>query len=121
MSTWRDSGRHRQSQLAALGALAERAQRRMGNRRNCSAQITGHDLLAVGQCPRCGHALSQLVMSQLAGPALDQREVLMLMGAPARSAGDCLPGIEVGEGTSPDGAPRCRAITEKPGPRRSAR
>jgi len=70
-----------ETQLAALGALTERAKRPMGTCPNCSAQISGRDLLSAGQCPRCGQALAQLVTPPPAGPALDQREVLMLMGA----------------------------------------
>lgn len=70
-----------ETKLAALGALAERARRRMGTCQNCSAQVTGYDLLAAGQCPQCGQPLTQLVAPQPVGPALDQREVLMLMGA----------------------------------------
>lgn len=69
-----------ETKLAALGAFAERAQRSVGSCPRCSAQVTGHDLLAVGQCPQCGQQLSDLAAAKPAGPALDQREVLMLMG-----------------------------------------
>jgi hypothetical protein len=69
-----------ETQLAALGTLADRAKRSVGRCPHCSAQVTGHDLLAVGQCPQCGQPLSELTAAQPAGPALDQREVLMLMG-----------------------------------------
>jgi hypothetical protein len=40
--------------LAALNALARRAAQRVGSCPSCGQQITGHDLLATGQCGTCG-------------------------------------------------------------------
>lgn len=42
------------TQLAALNALAQRAAQRVGSCPSCGQQITGHDLLATGQCGTCG-------------------------------------------------------------------
>ena len=70
-----------ETQLAALASFAERARRSMGSCPSCSAPVTGFDLLTAGQCSQCGQSLSELVVPLRAGPALDQREVLMLMGA----------------------------------------
>jgi len=69
-----------ETQLAALGTLAERARRSVGSCPRCSAQVTGHDLLTAGLCPHCGQPLSELTAVRPAGPTLDQRKVLMLMG-----------------------------------------
>ena len=49
---------------------------------NCGQQITGHDLLATGQCGACGQALSDLIVPERTAPSLDQRELLVLVGAP---------------------------------------
>jgi hypothetical protein len=70
-----------ETQLAALGTLAERARRNVGKCPHCAAPVTGHDLLAEGHCTRCGNQLSEFVVPQGPDQALDQREVLMLMGA----------------------------------------
>jgi hypothetical protein len=42
------------TQLAALNALAQRAAQRVGSCPSCGQRITGHDLLATGQCRTCG-------------------------------------------------------------------
>jgi hypothetical protein len=68
-------------QLAALNALAQRAGQRVGACPNCGQQITGHDLLATGQCGACGQTLSDLIVPQRTAPSLDQRELLVLVGA----------------------------------------
>jgi tetrahydromethanopterin S-methyltransferase subunit D len=69
------------TQLAALNALAQRASRRVGNCPKCREQITGHDLLGTGQCRACGHGLSGLIAPEPTAPSLDQRELLVLVGA----------------------------------------
>lgn len=69
-----------ETQLAALGTFADRARRTVGNCPRCAAPVTGRDLLAFGQCPKCSHPLAEFMAAQPAGLALDQREVLMLMG-----------------------------------------
>lgn len=69
------------TQLAALNALAQRASRRVGTCPNCKEQITGHDLLGTGQCQACGQTLSGLIAPEPTAPTLDQRELLVLVGA----------------------------------------
>ena len=69
------------TQLAALNALAQRASRRVGTCPNCNEQITGHDLLGTGQCMACGQTLSGLIAPGPTAPTLDQRELLVLVGA----------------------------------------
>jgi ribosomal protein L37AE/L43A len=69
------------TQLAALSALAQRASRRVGTCPSCKKQITGHDLLGTGQCQECGQTLSGLIAPEPTAPTLDQRELLVLVGA----------------------------------------
>jgi hypothetical protein len=69
------------TQLAALSALAQRAGQRVGSCPKCSEQITGHDLLATGQCGACHQTLSDLIVPERTAPSLDQRELLVLVGA----------------------------------------
>jgi hypothetical protein len=69
------------TQLAALNALAQRASRKVGTCPNCGRQITGHDLLATGQCDSCHQTLSGLIVPERTAPSLDQRELLVLVGA----------------------------------------
>jgi hypothetical protein len=69
------------TQLAALSALAQRASRKVGTCPSCKEQITGHDLLGTGQCNACGNALSGLIAPEPTAPTLDQRELLVLVGA----------------------------------------
>jgi hypothetical protein len=69
------------AQLAALSALAQRAKRRVGTCPSCAGQITGHDLLGTGQCQECGQTLSSLIAPGPTTPTLDQRELLVLVGA----------------------------------------
>jgi ribosomal protein L37AE/L43A len=69
------------TQLAALNALAQRASRRVGVCPKCREQITGHDLLGTGQCQACGQDLSGLIAPEPTAPTLDQRELLVLVGA----------------------------------------
>jgi hypothetical protein len=69
------------TQLAALGALAQRAGQRVGSCPNCGQEITGHDLLATGQCRSCHQTLSDLIVPERSAPSIDQRELLVLVGA----------------------------------------
>ena len=71
------------AELSAFTAFAQRAQRTVGRCPNpqCGNSISGHDLFGVGTCPSCGQALSNLVVPAASASSLDQREVLMLLGA----------------------------------------
>lgn len=68
------------TQLAVLNALAQRARQKVGACPKCRSGITGHDLLGTGRCGQCGQALSSLIAPE-STPSLDQRELLMLVGA----------------------------------------
>jgi hypothetical protein len=69
------------SQVAALGAFAQQASRRIGTCSACKQQITGHDLLVTGACRQCGYALAGLIAPARSGSAIDQRELMILVGA----------------------------------------
>jgi hypothetical protein len=69
------------AQLATLGTFAQRAGQRVGACPGCKKPITGHDLLAVGRCRHCGGTLSQLIVPDSGSSTLDQRELLILVGA----------------------------------------
>jgi len=71
------------AEATALGALAQRVGQTVGTCPNpsCKAPITGTDLLAVGQCPKCGQKLSRLIAPSVSSSTLDQPEFLMLLGA----------------------------------------
>ena len=72
-----------QSELATLRAFATRAGQKIGRCPNpmCGQDITGIDLLAVGQCRQCGQALSELLAPATKTSTLDQREFGFLVGA----------------------------------------
>jgi hypothetical protein len=69
--------------LATLESLAERASMPLGTcpNKQCGKPITGHDLLARGRCPHCGHQLSQIIAPDMGAGTVDNRELLMLVGA----------------------------------------
>jgi hypothetical protein len=67
--------------VAALGAFAQQASRRIGTCPACKERITGHDLLVTGACGRCGKTLSGLIAPAQTGSAIDQRELMILVGA----------------------------------------
>ena len=69
------------TQLAALNALAKRASQKVGTCPRCGRPITGHDLLATGQCGSCRQTLSDLIVPEPTASSLDQRELLVLVGA----------------------------------------
>ena len=71
------------AELTAFTAFAHRAQRPLGTCPNpsCRHPINGHDLFGDGSCPGCGQPLSNLIVPVGTGSSLDQREVLMLLGA----------------------------------------
>lgn len=71
------------SQLAVLGNLAQRARQTVGSCPNpeCGEKITGYDLLATGRCRKCKEGLSRLIAPQPPTSTLDQRELLILVGA----------------------------------------
>jgi hypothetical protein len=70
-------------ELGALRALAQRAARAMGTcpNRSCGQPVTGIDLLATGQCHSCGQAMATLVAPSTPSSTIDERELLMLVGA----------------------------------------
>jgi phage tail sheath gpL-like len=69
------------TKLAALNALAQRANQKVGTCPHCGQEITGRDLLATGQCAACHQTLSDLIVPERTAPSLDQRELLVLVGA----------------------------------------
>jgi hypothetical protein len=69
------------AELTAFTAFAQRAQKPVGTCPGCRRSINGHDLFGGGSCPGCGQALSNLIVPAGNGSSLDQREVLMLLGA----------------------------------------
>ena len=69
------------ARLAAVDAFAKRARRDLGTCPKCKGKISGADLLASGQCPSCSYALASLIAPESATPTLDQRELLILVGA----------------------------------------
>lgn len=69
------------AQLAALLPLAQRAGRPLGSCPQCSKPITGYDLLSAGECSSCHETLSNLIVSEQTAPTVDQRELMILVGA----------------------------------------
>lgn len=71
------------TELVALNAFAHRASVGVGTCPNvtCGQPITGYDLLGMGQCRHCGQALTSLVAPSAPSSTLDQREVMILLGA----------------------------------------
>jgi hypothetical protein len=69
------------AQVAALGTFAQQAGRRIGTCPACKQEITGHDLLVTGACRHCGQALSGLIAPSRTESAIDQRELMILVGA----------------------------------------
>lgn len=69
------------AQVAALGTFAQQASRPVGKCPACKQQITGHDLLVSGACRHCGKTLSGLIAPPQTGSSLDQRELMILVGA----------------------------------------
>jgi hypothetical protein len=71
------------AELSAFTAFAQRARRPVGTCPNarCARPINGYDLFGDGSCRGCGQALSNLIVPATIGSSLDQREVLMLLGA----------------------------------------
>lgn|GEM_PF-3922431 len=69
--------------MVALNAFANRANVEVGTCPNssCGRQISGYDLLGSGQCGVCGQALTSLVAPSSSSSTLDQREVMVLLGA----------------------------------------
>jgi hypothetical protein len=71
------------AELAVLRAFSERAGVVVGKCPNtgCGRDITGYHLLAAGKCPACGQALTGLIAPASRASTLDQRELLLLLGA----------------------------------------
>ncbi|WP_143049990.1 hypothetical protein [Asanoa ishikariensis] len=70
------------AQLATLANFADRAGQRVGTCPNCKKPITGADLFAVTRCPACEQPLTDLLAPKAgAVSTLDQREMLLLLGA----------------------------------------
>jgi|SRR5665213_876488 len=72
-----------QSEVSALRTFTQRTSRPVGTCPNpsCDQPITGYDLLALGQCRHCGQALSNLIAPKSGAPTIDQREIMILVGA----------------------------------------
>jgi hypothetical protein len=71
------------AELLALTTLSQRANTSVGTCPNpqCGQPITGYDLLGTGQCRHCANGLTSLVAPAGSTPTLDQRQVMMLLGA----------------------------------------
>jgi len=71
------------AEVNALRTFGQRAARPIGTCPNslCSKSISGYDLLALGQCPHCGQTLSSLIAPKAEAPTIDQREIMILIGA----------------------------------------
>jgi len=71
------------AEVSALRTFGQRASRPVGTCPNssCGQSITGYDLLALGQCGHCNQTLSGLIVPKSGAPTLDQREVMILVGA----------------------------------------
>lgn len=74
--------RHR-GELAAVEVVRQRAGQTMATCPNakCQRPVTAYQLLAVGRCGECGEGLSNLIAPATAPAGLDQRELLLLIGA----------------------------------------
>src|SRR5437016_5520491 len=69
------------AQLATLSTLAHQADRKVGTCPSCQKPVTGRDLLEVRECPHCHQTLSDLIVPDQGTSTLDQRELLILVGA----------------------------------------
>lgn len=69
------------AELGAVKAFAQRAAREVGTCPQCREPITGYDLLSVGRCAHCARPLSSLIAPTTASSTLDQRELMLLVGA----------------------------------------
>ncbi len=71
------------TELGALRTLAQRASLPVGTcpSKSCGQPITGLDLLASGQCHSCGQALAALIALSTPTSTVDERELLLLVGA----------------------------------------
>lgn len=68
-------------EAGALRTFAGRATRKVGSCPGCGSDISGYDLLAAGRCPKCDRGLSSLLVPDKTSANLDQRELLILVGA----------------------------------------
>ena len=70
-------------ELGALEMLRQRSAHTVATCPNpqCGAEVSGFDVLATGRCTSCGHSLGQLAASAAALRSVDQRELLLLLGA----------------------------------------
>lgn len=75
------------TELGAVKSFAQRAVRGIGTCPECGGGITGYDLLGAGQCSHCSHALSDLIAPTSQSSTLDQRELMILVGALAAVVG----------------------------------
>jgi len=71
------------NELAVLNTFAQRASVAVGKCPNpeCRKEISGYDLLGAGKCGHCGQALTSLIAPASGSSTLDQREVMVLLGA----------------------------------------
>jgi hypothetical protein len=71
------------TELMALTTLSQRVRQTVGTCPNavCHKPISGYDLLATGRCSQCGQALSTLIAPATPSSTLDQRELMILLGA----------------------------------------
>lgn len=68
-------------EVGALRNFTARASRKIGSCPGCTGEISGYDLLAAGRCPNCERGLSSLLVPDKTSANLDQRELLILVGA----------------------------------------
>jgi len=71
------------NELAVLRTFAQRAGLTVGTcpNKECRLDISGYDLLGAGQCRHCGRALTSLIAPASSTSTLDQRELMLLLGA----------------------------------------
>jgi hypothetical protein len=75
--------RRAKTEMVALTSFAERASAGVGTCPNesCGEEITGYDLLGAGHCRNCRQPLTSLVAPSANTPTLNQREIMILLGA----------------------------------------
>ncbi len=66
---------------AAYQGLAQRTEQMVGVCPHCQAPIRGYDLFVTGHCPRCTKPVSTLLVGGYGKGGLDQKEMLLLLGA----------------------------------------
>ncbi len=67
--------------VAAYQGLRQRTDQAVGACPNCKQPIRGYDLFVTGHCPACSQPVSTLLAGSDSVGGLDQKEVLLLLGA----------------------------------------